>query len=251
MRTLTCLAALLPALAAADTSPLLLAGAQIDATGTTAVQTQPMPKGWFSTRNVLDRTKTSLVTRLAAGATTCSADQGVVATLSSVTAGNFTEVLNPQDRTVRYVWDTVTDLSPFQNRWHHYTGCDGVQVVLGCPEAIPVTFTIEAFAKSGTCQTYVNDLGQTVCAADQAVAMLPAVQEADQVATGCVEEGGDPSCGIGPCESACTQSCDAAFPVGRGADKGNVALLKACKEACPCTCKYERPARCPQPQNCE
>jgi hypothetical protein len=251
MKRLALLAAFLPTLAAAETSPLLLDSVQIDGAGTTYLQTEAMPKGWFSSKNVLDRTKTSLVTTLAAGATTCSLDKGIIGSLDSVTNGTFTEVLNTQDRTVRYVWDTVTDLAPSQNHWHYYTGCDGVRVVLGCAEAIPVTFTIEAYAKSGTCQTYVDDAGATVCASDVVVASLAAVQDPDQVADSCQEDGGDVSCGIGPCESSCVQACDAQFPVGGPENKGNVEKLKACKEACPCTCKQERPARCPQPHNCD
>jgi hypothetical protein len=156
-------AVLVAGVAVAATSPFLYASVDISS-GVLSIVTAPMPKGWFSTRNSLDRTKTDLRSTYSFGATACS-DAASGGSISSTTQGTFSEVTNPADHTTAYVWDYMVDLSANANHWYYHHHCDGTVEVHGCAAARPVNLATTAYATS-SCRTYVNDSGQTVCASD-------------------------------------------------------------------------------------
>src|SRR5689334_11022988 len=58
--------------AIAAASPLLFS-ATLDEYGSLSLVTNKLPKGWFSSKNVLDRKKSNLVLGYTLGATSCSA----------------------------------------------------------------------------------------------------------------------------------------------------------------------------------
>ena len=209
--------------------------------GLAAVNTAPMPHGWFASKNVLDRTKTELRGSFSFAATECSeapSDQAI----NSLRDGQFSPVLNSQGHTRAWTWSYVADLQAAQNRWYRHRHCDGTVEVHGCAASIPVTLDLVATdPKTGACRT-VDSTG--TCAAVSLASRLAAVQDPDVVDTDCGGGGGggdDASCGIGPCVSACEQGCNALSP--RSAQQ-------RCKQECVCTCKLQRPASCPPADNC-
>lgn len=235
-RALAVSAFLVAAVALAATSPLLFASVGIT-NAQLYVSTQPLPKGWFSSRGALDRTKSNLVLTYAMNATACSA-AAPGGSASSVTVGNLGAVVNTQGVTTAYTWDTSVDLASFQNHWYDHQLCDGTVEQLGCDQAIPVDVSVTAYDGAGACLTYVNNAGQTVCASDTATASLPAVQDATVIDTQC-----DSTCGIGACVSSCEHDCEL---TGSGKEK------QSCKEACVCTCKLDRASipGCPDAHEC-
>lgn len=248
--------ALVATAASAQTSPLQLDRAVSTlASGNVTLQTLPMPKGWFSSQNALDRNKTDLRTTYAIAASGClpALDEAV----SSRIVGTFAAVLNSQGKPTAWIWNYVHDVSAAANHWHYHVGCDGVQRVEGCPESRAVVATTTAFGQDGQCLTYTAADGTVACASDTLTFELTSVQDATLTDTACQDDGGDASCGIGPCTSACEHDCDAQFPVlpvprphGSGADDGNAGARLACKHACVCSCKALRPPACPADPEC-
>lgn len=240
-------------LAIAATSPLLIY-LGIDGTGLLTVQTNQLPKGWFSSRNTFDRAKSNIQTVYSLGATTCSAEKPG-GTLNSTTDGGFTTENNPQGGVIGYYYSVSKDLSASQNHWYNHQHCDGSIEVHGCPQAVPVTVTSTAYDKNGACYTYTDDAGVTRCASDTKAANLGAVQDPDVVDTQCEEPA---SCGIGACVSSCEHAAKARYdaavascPLGKNgkpeAECENAARARelAEKQACPCDCMLTRPAGCP------
>ena len=270
----------------AAVSPLLIS-VVIDGTSgnqTLTVSTDRLPKGWFSSKNALDRAKSNLAVVVTGQATACSTQKDG-GTLNSTTDGTFTPDLNSQGKVDGYYWAGTKDLSSMQNHWWFHTHCDGTTEKHGCDAAITVSVTATAYDKSGACHTYVNDAGQTVCASDTQVATLPAVQDEDVVDTGCQTEGD--ACKLdgqvfGACESSCETTAsaaeaaaDAAYAAARAAEDACPAVKdggKDCRDAakeaqrvaqeagraarvdhaaCECTCKLQQlPVSCPQAQHC-
>jgi hypothetical protein len=224
------------ALAAA--SPLLFSGS-LDANGTLTVVTDRLPKGWFSSKNVLDRKKTNLAVSYALAATSCSTASTLPGS-SSVFDGTFTPIYNPPETTaVGYTWEFTKDLSSAQNHWWYHRHCDGTMEVHGCIDSIAVTVGMTALEPSGACRTFVNDAGQTVCASDSHSYQLAAVQDQTVEETNCEVAG--PDCNLGPIQSACEASC----PKGRN---GNI--TGACASKCLCESKAKLPLACPQYKAC-
>lgn len=223
--------------ALAATSPLLFSGS-FDAYGTLSLATDRLPKGWFSSKNVLDRKKSNLVTSYALGATTCS-PAGTIPSSNSTFDGTFTPIYNPPETTaVGYTWEFSKDLSAAQNHWWYHRHCDGAIEVHGCAESIPVTVTMTAFAANGACHTYTNDAGQTVCASDSHIYSLSAVQDQTVEETDCAPA---PSCNLGEIQSACEANCPRD---SRGRISG------ACASKCLCESKAKLPPSCPQYRAC-
>lgn len=227
----TAIVALLSAtLAFAAVSPLLI---QVGISNAILyITTNGLPKGWFSTANSLDRTKTDLRTTYSFGATTCSPAYAS-GSVSSTSVGNFSSVFAQNGNTTGYIWDTQVDLASYQNHWYRHYHCDGTIEIHGCDSAIPVSVTTTAYNKNGNCLTYVNDAGQTVCVSDTRTASLPSVQDAD-VYEVCLQ---DPSCGIGQCESACQANCGA--QTYSGTIKEQHDQRQQCRNACECQCKIQ------------
>lgn len=188
---------LVSGLAIAALSPLII-NVGVDGTGLLTVQTDAMPKGWFSSRNTFDRSTSNVQTVYALGATSCSAEK-TGGTLNSTVDGGFTSENNPQGAPIAYYYAVSKDLSPAQNHWYNHQHCDGSIEVHGCPQAIPVTVTATAYDKNGACHTYTDNSGVTRCAADTQSASLGAVQDPDVIDTQCAEL----NCGIGQCVSSC------------------------------------------------
>jgi hypothetical protein len=221
----------------AATSPLLFSGS-LDGFGSLTIVTDRLPKGWFSSKNVLDRKKTSLVVTYAMAATECSA-AGTVPANNSTFDGTFTPIFNPPENTaVGYTWDFVRDLSSAQNHWWNHVHCDGTVEVHGCAAAIPVTVTVTAKEPNGTCRTYENDAGQTVCAADSHAYSLVAVQDQTVEETNCAPT---VDCNLGALQSACEATCTRD---SRGRITGN------CASKCLCESKAKLPIICPQYKAC-
>jgi hypothetical protein len=217
------------AIAIAATSPLII-GVGIS-NAILSISTNTLQKGWFSTSNALDRTKTDLRTDVSYGATTCSPAYASTAITSTVT-GNFSAVTNSQGGVTGYTWDTQLDLASYQNHWYRHFHCDGSVEIHGCDQAIPISVTTTAYGRNN-CHTYVNDSGLTVCVADTKTASLPAVQEADVTEICAVEE----SCGIGQCEKACQADCTAATYSGTAKQQQEQRVQ--CRNACECQCKIQ------------
>jgi hypothetical protein len=226
---IVCALTIAAATAWAATNPVSI-GATIDG-GVLSIWTGSMTKGWFSSSNALDRSKTDLRTTWSFGATTCSAARSGSA-LSSVAQGNFVPLLNPAGAVVAYTWDSTVDLASEQNHWWQHMHCDGTVERHGCDQPAAVFVSTTAFAQDGTCRTYLNDAGATVCATATASTWLPAVQDPDVVDAPC--EVVD-VCGIGACVSQCEHACD---------DVADKAARQTCKRSCPCDCKATRPAGC-------
>lgn len=228
----------------------------VDGAGTLSLRTLPMPKGWFTSKNTFDRTKTDLRISYTLEATSCVQGAGD-ATFSSTTLGTFLPaldpVLNPQSKDIGYVWNMTADLSAAQNHWNNYFGCDGLPVVVGCPEARGLTFTIGAYGKDGQCRTFVDGLGAVQCAEDMVQMQLLPVQDPDQrIDPTLCQTGG---CGIGDCVSARVSNggiCDQTFPENWQVDPNNShktydANKKArsdCKTGASCYCKALLPPTC-------
>ena len=236
----------------AQTSPLQFdrSATSLDAAGTLTLQTLPMPKGWFSSRDSLDRTKTDLRTTFSIPASGCL--PAASGNYTSTIQGKFVPLTNSAGKVDAYEWNMLDYLSPYQNHWHYHVGCDGSRTVDGCQEARTVTLDITAYGSDGQCRTYVDANGVTQCASDEITLSLASVQDPDVVvpAADCQA----PDCGIGPCESACAQACDAQYPVndvpvGKGGNTtdANAGPRLDCKHACPCQCKALRPATCQAP----
>jgi hypothetical protein len=224
--------------AAAAVSPLLFSGT-LDENGSLSLVTSRLPKGWFSSKNVLDRKKSNLVLSYSLAATSCST-ASTLPPNSSVFDGSFTPIFNPPETTaVGYTWEFTKDLSVAQNHWWYHHHCDGTQEVHGCMDAIPVTVTLTAYDSSGTCHKYVNDAGQTVCASDSHAYSLAAVQDQTVVETECGSDG--PDCNLGPIVAACEAAC----PKDR-----NGRVTGACASKCLCESKAKLPVSCPQYKAC-
>jgi hypothetical protein len=237
--SITSAAVLTAGIAWAATSPLTFSAMITD--GVLSISTASLIKGWFSTRNTLDRTKTNLATTWSIGATECS-DGGASGSINSTTDGSFEAILNENDSNpIAYTWSVLKDLSAYQNHWYNHTHCDGTVEVHGCAASSPVTVSMTAIGNNGACRTYVDDAGQTVCASDSHQLSLAAVQDADVVDTDC---GGD-SCGIGQCVQACEHTCDDTYP---GRDQRDE--RQDCKMECPCVCKLQLPSSCPPHDEC-
>lgn len=204
--------------------------------GVLSLATGSLPKGWFNTRNALDRTKSTLEVTWELGPTSCS--DKVSGTISSLTAGNFTPDTNKPGNVNGWFWSTTADLSAYANRWNNYVRCDGSVEIQGCPEAMAGSVTVVAMSSPSECHKHKVD-GRDVCIAAADPVVLHAVQDADVVETACDDDGG--SCGIGQCVSACQQACNAIK------DKK---LQQACKKDCPCDCKLQRPAHCGVAKEC-
>jgi hypothetical protein len=107
------------------------------------------------------------------------------------------------------------------NHWHYLVKCDGSKVVVGCQSDKTVSITT-AIDGPGN-----NDFTGSTSA------IVPAVQDPDEVETGCGGGTADP-CDIGACVSACEHACSG----------------PTCHQCCECRCKAElEPAGCPPPQN--
>jgi hypothetical protein len=224
--------------AVAAVSPLLFSGS-LDDNGTLSLVTSRLPKGWFSSKNVLDRKKSSLVLSYALGSTACST-ASTLPSNSSGFDGAFTPIYNPPETTaVGYTWEFQKDLSAAQNHWWYHQHCDGTTEVHGCADAIAVTVTLTAYDSSNVCHKYVNDAGQTVCASDSHVYSLAAVQDQTVTETNCGSEAVD--CNLGQIQSACEAACPRD---GRGRISG------ACASKCLCESKAKLPVSCPQYKAC-
>ena len=223
--------------AVAAVSPLLFSGT-LDEYGTLSIATDRLPKGWFSSKNVLDRKKSNLVTSYSLGATACSA-ASTIPSSNSTFDGTFTPIYNPPENTaVGYTWEFTKDLSVAQNHWWYHHHCDGSLEVHGCADSIPVTVAITAFAPGGACHTYTNDAGQTVCASDSHVYSLVAVQDQTVEETNCAPE---PTCNLGQLVSACEASCP---------KNSHGHITAACANKCVCEAKAALPPSCPQYRAC-
>lgn len=244
--------------ALAEQNPLQFddSACMLDSTGALSLSTLAMPKGWFNSKNTLDRTKTEIRVTAVLDSTSCVVGAGEQ-TFSSATLGSFLTgylpVLNPQSKDVGYVWTMLGDLAAAQNHWNFYTGCDGKKVVVGCPQARGTSFTVEAFEpKSGACRSYLDATNVLTCAKDTIAFQLAAVQDPDVVETDCGVTG-DP-CGIGQCVSARTNDggiCDQTYPVlevpkerGNGTYDANADDRKKCINSASCFCKQQLPATC-------
>ncbi len=264
MRTL--LASLLAAVSFAaygDTNPLQFDtnACMLDGTGALALQTLAMPKGWFTTKNTFDPTKTEIRVSESLSATSCALGAGE-ATFSSKTLGSFKPgylpVLNPTSKDIGYLWTMIGDLSAAQNQWWYYTGCDGTAVVVGCPEARTVTFTVKAYGQDGQCRTYTDSFGVTSCASDTIELQLAAAHAQDQFIDQALCAPSEPACGIGDCVSDRVRDggyCDTAFPVNTQLDPkskpdkpryfdANEKARGDCKTGSECFCKALLPATC-------
>ncbi len=213
------------------------------------LQTLAMPKGWFSSKNSLDKLKTNLATSITSPATGCKPAIDFV--INSSTTGRFDspQVLNPQSKVVGYIWDYYTDLGGFQNEWHYHTYCDNSQSVDGCQETRTVVATIKAYGPDG-CKTYTDAAGFGRCAGDTVSFDLPAVQVATVEETNCAPI---VNCdiGIGQCVNDLERACNEQFPehnvTTTTVDKNghtksdttdtNAGARAACKHAAVCECK--------------
>jgi hypothetical protein len=212
--------------ASAASNPLVMSASVTDGT-LSIVTTQAMPKGWFSSRNVFDRTKTDLRVTYTIGATACSPE--ATGSLSSLTVGEFVPVLNANDSTViGYHWNTTVDVAAYAEHYTIHIHCDGTQHIHGCNVARPVTVTVQAFDKSGDPLTFVDDSGVT-----QLVLVTLEAGSIAPVLDATIIETCEVDCGIGQCVSACEQNCLS----GRGA--------QACNDACQCQCKLLKHAEIP------
>ncbi len=244
----------------AEENPLRFdaAACSIGPDGVLALQTLPMPKGWFITKGTFDRYKTDI--RTAYSISTSSCDQGAgEATISSSKLGTFfTTLLNSQTKEIGYVWNMVGDLSANQNHWWYFIGCDGKAVKVGCDEPRTVAFAATPFGQDGQCRTYVNGLGITACAGDSLELQLASVQSADQHVDPTLCAPPEPSCGIGPCVSERVNDggiCDSTFPVVLQLDPkskpdkpryfdANEKARSDCKTGAACFCKSLLPPEC-------
>jgi hypothetical protein len=204
----------------AASNPLVMSASVVD--GTLSISTtQAMDKGWFSSRNVFDRTKTDLRVTYTIGATACSAT--ATGTLSSKTVGEFTPVLNGNGtNTIGYHWNTTVDLAAYAEHYAIHIHCDGSEHIHGCNVTRPVSVTVQAFDKNGLPVTYADDFGvtQLVKLTLDAGSIAP-VQDPTITETNC-----DDSCGIGQCVSACEHNCSG--PTAK------------CKNLCQCECKIQK-----------
>ncbi len=227
----------------AATSPLLTSS--VVNSGVLSIITNALPKGWFFSGGAFDRPKTNLRVSYSFAATSCSA-AAPGGQVSSVTLGTFTPVTNQAGQATAYVWDTLIDVSSYQNHYYMHQHCDGTTELHGCAEAIAMTVTTTAYDAAGNCRTYIDDAGVTRCASDTDSTWLPAVQDPDVIDTDC-----GASCGIGPCVWVCEQNCDASFDCAQGTAGASCrATRQACKQACPCSCKLDLPADCPPHDEC-
>jgi hypothetical protein len=224
-------AAVLIGLAAwADSNPLVMSASVSG--GTLSISTtEPMPKGWFSSKNAFDRSKTDLRATYTIGGTACHAE--VTVSLSSTTVGSFTPVRNSNDtQDVGYLWNTIVDVSAYAELYTIHIHCDGTEHIHGCNVARPVTVIVQAFDQNGVPRTYIDDAGETqlVLVTLDAGSIEPiGVTVDDRLIPGFC----DVNCGIGTCVSACEGLC----PKGKN---GNPE--QRCANACACPCmlqKYE------------
>jgi hypothetical protein len=203
----------------AASNPLVMAASVVD--GTLSISTtQAMDKGWFSSGNSLDRTKTDLRVTYTIGATACSAT--ATGTLSSKTVGEFVPVLNPNGNPIGYHWNTTVDVAAYAEHYTIHIHCDGSEHIHGCNVTRPVSVTVQAFDKNGAPRTYVDAFGAT-----QPVRLTLDAGSIAPVLDGTITETNcDDSCGIGPCVSACEHNCSAS--TGK------------CKNLCQCECKIQK-----------
>ncbi|HZA51193.1 MAG TPA: hypothetical protein VE549_10660 [Myxococcaceae bacterium] len=211
----------------AATNPLVISAGVSE--GTLSISTtQAMPKGWFSSRNTFDRTKTDLRVTYTIGATACSAE--ATGSLSSLTVGQFSPLQNSNGNDIGYFWNTVVDVAAYAEHYTIHVHCDGTQHVHGCNVARPVTVTVQAFDKSGVPHTYVDDSGVTQLAlvTVDAGAIAP-------ILDGTIFETCEVDCGIGQCVSACEHACNALPKKDQ----------QKCNNDCQCQCKLQKHAEIP------
>ena len=216
---------LLGVIAWAATNPLVFTAIVTDGTLSIAT-TQPLPKGYFSSRNSFDRAKTDLRITYTVGATACSAEAS--RSLSSLSVGEFTPVLNANDSNViGYHFNTTVDVASFAEHYTIHIHCDGTQHIHGCNVARPVTVTIQAFDnKTGLPLTYVDDAGVT-----QLVIVTLDAGSIAPVLDATIVDTCDVDCGVGTCVSACEDAC----PRGR-----NGRADPACANGCSCQCRLQK-----------
>ena len=208
----------------AATNPLVFTASVTDSTLSIAT-TEPLPKGYFSSKNTFDRAKTDLRITYTVGATGCSPE--TTRSLSSLTLGEFNPVLNSNGtNTIGYHFNTTVDVASFAEHYTIHIDCDGTHIH-GCNVARPVTVTIQAFDnKTGAPHTYVDDSGvtQLVITTLDAGSIAPVL---DQTITEVCEA----DCGVGTCVSACEDAC----PRLR-----NGRADPACANACSCQCRLQK-----------
>jgi hypothetical protein len=228
----------------AAASPLLLAAPAdgFSSDGSLTITTNAMPKGWFSSANTFDRTKSEIRLSIDISASDCSSE--VTLNKTSLTDGAFSPVLNSQGKTTAYTWTITLDLSGYRDHWHNLIHCGGSVEVVGCREPRVVTVSATAYDSNGACHDYTNDAGQTVCASDGKSGLLTSVQDPDQFET-CAPVSG---CDIGSCVSSCqTSGCGDASKCASGQPGAACRnAITACRQCCECVCKSQTAGCTPQ-----
>ena len=215
----------------AATNPLAVLTASVVDT-TLSISTTPgtwLDKGWFSVKNVFDRSKTDLRITYTMGPTACSGVKpGDPLSSLDLSVGVFTAVRNANDNNViGYLYNTTVDLEGFANHWNLHISCDGTTHIDGCDQAQPVSVTVEAWdnrANPPVQRTYDVNGTPTNVEVTLDAGLLAAIQD-PTVTDSCL------NCGIGTCTSACEAQC----PKGKN---GNVD--QKCARACECPCQLQK-----------
>ena len=222
-----------PAISKAEANPL-----EVVADVSSAVlsfETNRLPKGWFSSGNKFDPTKSTIVVEGRIHAAECSTAQSELifesGWLGSLTASANTTP-NGKNET-GYVWSYLADLSQYRNVFSLHTHCDGSLHVHGCDLPREIALTIRVLDKNGAPRTWVDDAGNVKPVEVELRDMwLDALHDVanDAVDTECDE--GD-SCSIGAEMSACETGC----PKGQAG--------KECRDACGCTVRVQKNRQVP------
>jgi hypothetical protein len=222
------LGVLMVAQAAAAEERAMNLQAAVDGAGSLTATVGPLPKGLFTHRNLLDRSKSTItLTYNIAQAGDCHGPAGGSAT--STAQGTFVPMLNAQGQTTAYYWTITIDLSGQQNHWHNHIHCDESVHVHGCQQSRDVAIEVR-----------LNNPGDAEWGYDAATLSLASVQDPDDVETNC---GGGNGCD-GPALAACTTACEQETC----ADLKGKARAE-CAHACNCQCHPA--ANCPIPGNCQ